>query len=519
MSFLKIQSPATSLYSGLSASGTSMVLAKYPVDLDGNKLTMGAFGVTPQCTVDPKISGYEEIIGFTNIVDNGDGTATFTGLSRDLASSNLATPGTGKQHGAGAIVILSWNPQDVARLMNLEDAQTVAGVKTFSSFPITPSSAPTTNYQVANKKYMDDAIIAGGVDAAAATKGISKLSVDPVLNTNPIAVGQNDPKFVEYYVDTGAANAYVITPVISIGAYATGQRFSFKAVNANTTASTLNINGLGAIAIKKLSATALIANDILAGQIVLVEYDGTNFQMLSQIGNAPFVATLDTDGTLSANSDTRVPSQKAVKTFVNLAKIVSSTIFETATRFTSLVIGGSNTFGDGLEMDTTNTTTSCAGITWRMIGQGSDSFAKSPTFSAAMVLVTIGTTGSAYFGIGSVTVNGSGHTFTTKHAGFKIIISDSVATLYATQGDGSNETASSALTTIAAISGIEVFLRINGTSSIDYYWSISGGAWSAAINLATHVPTALNSFCQISVSNEAVATQNILYAYAASYSR
>lgn len=36
--------------------------------------------------------------------------------------------------------------------------QTIAGVKTFSSFPITPSSAPTTNYQTANKKYVDDKI-------------------------------------------------------------------------------------------------------------------------------------------------------------------------------------------------------------------------------------------------------------------------------------------------------------------------------------------------------------------------
>jgi len=36
--------------------------------------------------------------------------------------------------------------------------QTVAGVKTFSSFPVTPSAAPTTDYQAANKKYVDDQI-------------------------------------------------------------------------------------------------------------------------------------------------------------------------------------------------------------------------------------------------------------------------------------------------------------------------------------------------------------------------
>ena len=38
--------------------------------------------------------------------------------------------------------------------------QTFVGIKTFGSFPITPSSAPTTDFQVANKKYVDDS--AGG---------------------------------------------------------------------------------------------------------------------------------------------------------------------------------------------------------------------------------------------------------------------------------------------------------------------------------------------------------------------
>ncbi len=86
----------------------------------------------------------------------------------------------------------------------------------------------------------------------------------------------------DYVVDTGAADAYVITPVPAISAYATGQIFTFKAVHANTTTSTLNVNGKGATTIKKVGGgTNLAANDILAGQIVFVEYDGTNFQMLN----------------------------------------------------------------------------------------------------------------------------------------------------------------------------------------------------------------------------------------------
>ena len=34
--------------------------------------------------------------------------------------------------------------------------ETIGGIKTFSSFPLTPNSAPTTDYQVVNKKYVDD---------------------------------------------------------------------------------------------------------------------------------------------------------------------------------------------------------------------------------------------------------------------------------------------------------------------------------------------------------------------------
>jgi len=40
--------------------------------------------------------------------------------------------------------------------VGLTGNETVAGIKTFSSFPMTPSSAPIANYQVANKKYLDD---------------------------------------------------------------------------------------------------------------------------------------------------------------------------------------------------------------------------------------------------------------------------------------------------------------------------------------------------------------------------
>ena len=54
--------------------------------------------------------------------------------------------------------------------------QTIAGIKTFSSFPVSPSSAPTADYEMANKKYVDDTAFAGVPDATESTPGKAELA-------------------------------------------------------------------------------------------------------------------------------------------------------------------------------------------------------------------------------------------------------------------------------------------------------------------------------------------------------
>lgn len=79
-----------------------------------------------------------------------------------------------------------------------------------------------------------------------------------------------------------AAGADTITGTVSptLTAYTTGQQFSFIAAGTNTTAVTLNIDGVGVKAVTRAGTTALAAGDILTGQVALVEYDGTQFQLL-----------------------------------------------------------------------------------------------------------------------------------------------------------------------------------------------------------------------------------------------
>jgi len=87
-----------------------------------------------------------------------------------------------------------------------------------------------------------------------------------------------------YAADTGAADAYAIALDPTLSEYITGMPIFFKAANTNTGASTLDINGLGTKSIKKSTDVDLVAGDIKAGQIVLVVYDGTNFQMIGDTG-------------------------------------------------------------------------------------------------------------------------------------------------------------------------------------------------------------------------------------------
>ena len=90
---------------------------------------------------------------------------------------------------------------------------------------------------------------------------------------------------IQYAEDAGASDAYAIT-VSGVSAYNTGDMYAFKANTVNTGAATLNVNSLGAKTIKKNYNADLADGDIKAGQRVHVIYDGTNFQMLSQLGNA-----------------------------------------------------------------------------------------------------------------------------------------------------------------------------------------------------------------------------------------
>lgn len=132
-------------------------------------------------------------------------------------------------------------------------------------------------------------VTVANAQASITSTNITQLVTAPFFPTVPqIPYDVQGGKYEYAGTDTGAANAYVISfaagqPIPT--AYAAGMRVSFKASNANTGASTVNVNGLGAVAIYRASGVALAANDINSGQVVRLEHDGTRFQMVNYLGS------------------------------------------------------------------------------------------------------------------------------------------------------------------------------------------------------------------------------------------
>jgi len=93
------------------------------------------------------------------------------------------------------------------------------------------------------------------------------------------------------------------TPTLT--AYTAGNAFTFVVAGSNTSAVTLNIDGLGAKAITRDGTTALVSGDIVTGEVVLVVYDGTQFQVLN--GNS--FTNLNVSGTLSVTGVATLTAQ------------------------------------------------------------------------------------------------------------------------------------------------------------------------------------------------------------------
>ncbi len=117
--------------------------------------------------------------------------------------------------------------------------------------------------------------ISDGLTARAADVNTLRDEVGAGFDLLP-DVAKLDAGTVNYAVDTGAADAYVVAMPQTATSYVDGMLLVFKAANANTGAATVNVDALGVKALKQQDGSALSAGDIVADKISTFRYNATS---------------------------------------------------------------------------------------------------------------------------------------------------------------------------------------------------------------------------------------------------
>lgn len=129
----------------------------------------------------------------------------------------------------------------------------------------------------------------------------------------------NDPTTTNNLITVAGTNALTGLATPPLEGYTAGAQYSFIAQNTNSGAVTLDIDSLGVKAVTRSGATALVAGDIIGGAMILVEYDGTRFQLLNPnsytnltvtgnvtiggtLGIAAYTETITSSGTVGASA-------------------------------------------------------------------------------------------------------------------------------------------------------------------------------------------------------------------------
>lgn len=313
---------------GAVIGATSITLKSFAA-IDGTPLSMSNFGTIGFGTIEPGNNTQEEQICFTGVVQNANGTATLTGVSNvTFLYPYTRTSGLFTTHAGASSFIISNTSGFYDGMASKNDDATINGLWTFTQIPLIPITTPTLPAQVASKAYADSLAIAGAPNASTTVQGLVQEATVAQLNSgtstgstgavlfgspadfassiyglqlptsgqkSALAGSVGTPGASNVYVtstdtgvstgvgsyaaDTGSANTYVVALTPALTAYAAGQTVRFKAANANSGASTLNVNSLGAKSITKNGTSALVLGDISLNELVTVVYDGTQFQL------------------------------------------------------------------------------------------------------------------------------------------------------------------------------------------------------------------------------------------------
>lgn len=225
------------LQSSIGGSTSSITLTSFKEPVSNIKYTMAYLNSSIEyATIEPQSSN-KEFISFTGITQNGDGSATLTGVSRGLGFSYPYTASTTLQqsHSAQSILILSNPPQLYKQYPAKDSNETITGQWTFSTFPITPSSA-TSSYNVS-----------GGAQLASPAEQALGTATSSNGNQAPLILASKNATST-FGFGTGANKVVVTNTIghIDAGFVSSSTQFSTTATTTLTSTSTVYIGAFPA---------------------------------------------------------------------------------------------------------------------------------------------------------------------------------------------------------------------------------------------------------------------------------
>jgi hypothetical protein len=187
-----------------------------------------------------------------------------------------------------------------------------------SSTSVHSPNIANVSAQVPNLKASGAGHQGGLVPDPGAVAGTTKFLREDATWASPSSGGG-----INYAADTGSANTIVCAPAVA--SLAAGSPILVKIIANNTGATTIAVDGAGAVAVQKNGGSALLAGDLAAGQIYLFVYNGSVWQLngcldATRLGGTKVSQSMSpSDGDLltyvSANSDWENKSPGALSGF------------------------------------------------------------------------------------------------------------------------------------------------------------------------------------------------------------
>lgn len=206
-------------------------------------------------------------VKFNDVADAIDGTLTrnYAGLTTGTASAYIATPSP------------AWTSYVTSSFLVItphiaNNASATINVSGLGARNINKNNSPVTA-----------GVFIANVPVLLAFNGVN---FEVIINTYTAAEIQNSALI--YAGTSTGTNTITASLSPALTAYAAGQRFCFKAGGANTGATTLNLNGVGAAAVQRWGV-ALVGGEIQTADMVEVIYDGAAFQLVNSTSAPLFV--------------------------------------------------------------------------------------------------------------------------------------------------------------------------------------------------------------------------------------